>query len=297
MDTEKLLLELNNQAETIKTHISRLKRNERNIHILDVDMLRNKTIELYEMVSDLEQLVENSSKAKLVKPHKIAPPATVSQLIKPPVIEDIAIDIDTSPEVNKVKIETIPEVEKQEILVEDVTIEQTVISEVIKPAPEKPPVAEPKPKPEPAQTNTPLVAEKIQEPILAKTVVEEKSESVEQEKPLPQQSTYDLFSSNSDNAVAEKYNAKEEQSIADKMQKSHISNIREAIGINEKFLFINELFNGDLGRYNKILDDINDLPTKQGVDTYLFELKIQFQWADDGEAYLKLKELLERKFI
>jgi len=52
-----------------------------------------------------------------------------------------------------------------------------------------------------------------------------------------------------------------------------------------------------LGRYNKILDDINDLTTKQGVDTYLFELKIQSQWADDNEAYIKLNELLERKFV
>ena len=51
-----------------------------------------------------------------------------------------------------------------------------------------------------------------------------------------------------------------------------------------------------MGRYNKILDDINDLPTRQGVETYLFELKVQFQWSDDSEAYLRLKELLDRKF-
>jgi len=36
-----------------------------------------------------------------------------------------------------------------------------------------------------------------------------------------------------------------------------------------------------LSRYNKILDDINELTTKKGVDTYLLELKIQFQWADE----------------
>jgi len=80
------------------------------------------------------------------------------------------------------------------------------------------------------------------------------------------------------------------------MLHSSITNIREAIGINEKFLFINELFNGDLSRYNKILDDINELTTKKGVDTYLLELKIQFQWADENDAYIKLRELLDRKF-
>ncbi len=50
-----------------------------------------------------------------------------------------------------------------------------------------------------------------------------------------------------------------------------------------------------MGRYNKILDDINELPTKKGVDTYLFELKIEFQWTDENEAYIILKEILERK--
>ena len=76
--------------------------------------------------------------------------------------------------------------------------------------------------------------------------------------------------------VGERFHAGEELSIAERMQKSSISNIREAIGINEKFLFINELFNGDLGRYNKILDDINELPTKKGVDTYLASDLITF---------------------
>ena len=119
---------------------------------------------------------------------------------------------------------------------------------------------------------------------------------MEEETLSAKQTTYDLFSGSGDNAIAERFQSKEETSIAEKMQKSQFSNIREAIGINEKFLFINELFNGDMGRYNKILDDINELTTKQGVDTFLFELKIQFQWADDSEAYKRLKELVDRKF-
>ena len=64
---------------------------------------------------------------------------------------------------------------------------------------------------------------------------------------------------------------------------------------NEKFLFINELFNGDMTRYNKILDEINEFTTSKGVETYILELKVQSQWGDDNEAYHKLKELCERK--
>ncbi len=297
MDKEKLLLELNNQIEAIKAHISRLKRNERNIHMLDVDLLRKKTIELYEMVSELEQLVHNSSTVKVEKIPEVIPPTTEPTVAEPPVIKEVVVVNGIEAETKEAIIENIPKAEKLEIIEEDVTIEETVIPKAVTPTPEEILVVEPELIPEPVRIIPPPIEEKVQEPILANIIEPDKIETVESDKSQPQQTTYDLFSGNSDNVVAEKYHAKEEQSIADKMQKSQILNIREAIGINEKFLFINELFNGDLGRYNKILDDINDLPTKQGVDTYLFELKIQSQWADDNEAYIKLKELLERKFV
>jgi len=297
MDKEKLLLELNNQIEAIKAHISRLKRNERNIHMLDVDMLRKKTIELYEMVSELEQLVHNSSTAKTNKIPEIIPPTIETNVAEPSVIEEDVVVNGIEAETKKAIIENKPKAEKLEIIEEDVTIEEIVIPKTVTPILEEIPVIEPELIPELVKITPPPVEEKVQEPILADIVEPDKNDIVELDKSQPQQTTYDLFSGNSDNVVAEKYHAKEEQSIGDKMQKSQILNIREAIGINEKFLFINELFNGDLGRYNKILDDINDLATKQGVDTYLFELKIQFQWADDSEAYVKLKELLERKFV
>jgi len=298
MDTEKILLELNNQIEAIKAHISRLKRNELNIHILDVDMLRKKTIELYEMVSELEELVHNSSAAKVDKIPEIIPPTTETPVAKAPVVEEVVVVNEIKAETKEAIIENIPKAKKPEIIEEDVTIEETVIPDIVLSTPKETPVAQPQPQPEPEpQPESQPESQPQPEPIVADIIEEEKPEPDVLEKTLSQQTTYDLFSGNSDHVVAEKYHAKEEQSIADKMQKSQISNIREAIGINEKFLFINELFNGDLGRYNKIMDDINELTTKQGVDTYLFELKIQFQWADDSEAYVKLKELLERKFV
>ena len=74
------------------------------------------------------------------------------------------------------------------------------------------------------------------------------------------------------------------------------NDLRQAIGINEKFLFINGLFNGDLGRYNKAIDEFNELSTKEGVNAHFLELKIHNQWSDDNEGVVKLKALLDRKF-
>ncbi len=296
MDREKLLLELNYKVKSIIEHINRLKDNELDIHKLDVDMLKKKTVEFYDTVFELEKYINNSSDLKRNKATD-AYQVVVEADNEPPVIKESPATTEVvSDEIiikEDVIIEDSPNVITNDVVEDDVIIEEVDIPE---PTVSPPPIIEhiPKPEviPEPIVPTT-LVDEIVQEPIVVDVADTEQKPSVAP----PKQATYDLFSGNAENAVAEKYHDKEEQSIADKMQKSHILNIREAIGINEKFLFINELFNGDLGRYNKILDDINDLTTKQGVDTYLFELKIQFQWSDDSEAYFKLKELLERKFI
>ena len=276
MDKEKVLIRLSTQVDTLKAHINRLKREGYKVHSLDVDMLRQKTIEFYEQVFELEELFDIKEK----------PIAHKAPITKPKVTEIILEDV----EVVENKEEMISAVIHKPDIIEEKTIVEPVVSL-------------PQPEPELEIISQPTVQEVVPEPtIFFADKVEKKpepiieKERVEPEKIATKQTTYDLFSGGSDNRIAEKYSVGDEQSIAEKMQKSHIGNIREAIGINEKFLFINELFNGDLGRYNKILDDINDLPTKQGVDTYLFELKIQFQWTDENEAYIRLRELLDRKF-
>lgn len=75
-----------------------------------------------------------------------------------------------------------------------------------------------------------------------------------------------------------------------------MNDLRQSIGINEKFLFINELFNGDMGRYNKAIDELNELKTLKGAEIFLLELKVQNQWDSELDAFLKLKDLTERKF-
>ena len=297
MDKEKLLLELSHKAKSIKKHINRLKNNELDIHKLDIDMLKNMTVEFYDTVFELEKYIDNSSDLKRNKVPDVNKVVVETPVAEPPVIKEPTTITEVVIEEIIIKediiVDNFPNVITNDVIEEDVISEEAIISEpVVSLSSTDEHITEYEVIPEPTVPTTP-VYEKVQEPIVVDVDDKEKEHLVAPVK----QTTYDLFSANAENVVAEKYHAKEEQSIADKIQKSHISNIREAIGINEKFLFINELFNGDLGRYNKILDDINDLTTKQGVDTYLFELKIQFQWADDSEAYVKLKELLKRKFI
>lgn len=276
MEKEKIIIELSNNIELVKTHVSRLKKYTYNVNKLDVDMLKQKTIEFYELVFELEKTLSTSTFEgdEIVPDNELDSEETFIPEEKAIGMEVI---LEETPKENEIlKEELIEEVKKAEEVFDEIVDENTL-----------------PPDPEPLIINQPSVTEQP----MAKEQTEDNT--IEQNKAtnLPPQTTYDLFSGSSENAVAEKFQAKEEQSFADKMLKSSVSNIREAIGINEKFLFINELFNGDLGKYNKILDEINVLPTKKGVDTYLLEMKIQYQWSDKNEAFIKLKELLNRKFI
>ena len=88
----------------------------------------------------------------------------------------------------------------------------------------------------------------------------------------------------------------EDHSLAAKLQQNPVRDLKSVIGINDKFLFVNELFAGSMEKYNKSIENLNDLKTLNGAMIYLNELKIELQWNSSNEAYLKLKELISRKF-
>jgi len=88
----------------------------------------------------------------------------------------------------------------------------------------------------------------------------------------------------------------EDNSLAAKLQQAPVRDLKSAIGINDKFLFVNELFGGSMEKYNKSIENLNDLKTLNGVMIYLNELKIELQWNSSNEAYQKLKDLVSHKF-
>lgn len=89
---------------------------------------------------------------------------------------------------------------------------------------------------------------------------------------------------------------REDHSLAAKFQQNPVKDLKSVIGINDKFLFVNELFGGSMEKYNKSIENLNDLKTLNGAMIYLNELKIELQWNSSNEAYRKLSELVRRKF-
>ena len=89
----------------------------------------------------------------------------------------------------------------------------------------------------------------------------------------------------------------DDNSIAEKLQQDPLSDLKKSIGINEKFSFVNELFDGDLSNYNNAIDLLNnctDLNT--AIEILSGKLALQYQWSDEGSSFRQLKNLVTRRF-
>ena len=97
--------------------------------------------------------------------------------------------------------------------------------------------------------------------------------------------------------LGDRLQQQEDHSLAAKLQhEAAVKDLRTAIGINDKFLLVNELFSGSMEKYNKSIENLNDLKTLNGALIYMNELRIELQWNSSNEAYKKLLELVHRKF-
>lgn len=89
----------------------------------------------------------------------------------------------------------------------------------------------------------------------------------------------------------------QKESIADKLQKqTKVENLKSAIGINEKFFFINELFEGNLNEYNAAIEALENLESLGESAPQLEELAQKYNWKDHPEAVEQLNQFLKRKF-
>lgn len=76
-----------------------------------------------------------------------------------------------------------------------------------------------------------------------------------------------------------------------------VASLREAISINQRFSFINELFNGENMEYHAAIQHLDTLPTADAAMAYVRqELAQKYDWSRKEEHVGKLLKLVERKF-
>ena len=76
-----------------------------------------------------------------------------------------------------------------------------------------------------------------------------------------------------------------------------VETLREAISINQRFSFINELFNGENMDYHAAIQHLDSLPTAEQARAYVSaDLSQRYDWSRKEEHVNKLLKLIERKF-
>ena len=138
--------------------------------------------------------------------------------------------------------------------------------------------ATPEPKAEPAPAPTPVVP---QQPIAPAPVAQPQPQSVE-----PQR-VADVLGSG-----RKVLGDVSQNEIVPTPPMSKIVDLRKAIGINDKFIMLRDLFGGNEAQYNTTIDALNSFTSLDDCMIYIVE---NFAWNPDSEGAKLIVSLIERK--
>ncbi|MBC7587961.1 MAG: hypothetical protein H7178_06325, partial [Chitinophagaceae bacterium] len=85
--------------------------------------------------------------------------------------------------------------------------------------------------------------------------------------------------------------------VAAVLQGSPIKDLKKAIGINDRYVFINELFRGDENMYERSIKTINAFSIYPEAEYWIQrEMKTKLGWTEDTEAVRLFDQLVKRRF-
>lgn len=141
----------------------------------------------------------------------------------------------------------------------------------------------PKSKPEQSVVEAPKPAKKKSELKQEVSQPEPKQESPLQRP--PQRSLNDLFNER-----------REDHSISSQYQRAKVGDLTKAISINDKFIYIKELFHNRGEDFSAAIRQLNECQNMEEAFNCLDELKKKYFWDSKSDAYLSFCDLLRRKY-
>ena len=238
---------------------------------LEIDLSKDKLKQMYDELLKLKAASENDDKQEI----------EVNAILEEQIPEvNFVLDIDESVQEMESPLH---EIETDEILAPDT-----------------------KPEKEPAFFQEPEV--KSEEEIIVEAEPESGKEIILEIEPETREEiatgdVLDLFNEKQEQELEENELSTEKQDIppvqetvADRLQKNNLESIKSAIGINEKFFFLNELFSGDLQTYNDNIEKLDSKNSLEEASLFLVELSEQFNWENESEAVEQITQMLNNKF-
>ncbi|MBK8806704.1 MAG: hypothetical protein IPO21_08685 [Bacteroidales bacterium] len=264
---------------------------------IEIDLILSKTRQFYDGMVLLEKLNKEDglidedidfdfeaeetaeialAKKKEVKETKEASTVIINAPLEQP--KDIKKEAEIEPQKKEILIEELKPVKEEVIVVKSTILQETPPLEIEK----KTTVVEQEVvKPEIKNVLKTEVVTEVVPKEENKKLVNEPAPKIKQEKGSLR--TDDIVSKNSSGAF-----------IAQKLQMKPIKTMNEAIGINDKFQYIRELFGGLADEYSKTIEVLNKVETFDEALTYI---ESRFEWDQEDKTVLKFLEIVNRRFI
>lgn len=85
--------------------------------------------------------------------------------------------------------------------------------------------------------------------------------------------------------------------LSDTLKDTAIKDLKKGIGVNDRFLFINELFRGDEVMYERSIKTINNFSIFPEAEYWIRrELKVKLAWNDKDPVVKQFDQLIKRRF-
>jgi hypothetical protein len=145
------------------------------------------------------------------------------------------------------------------------------------------------------------------EPKQEEIIIQEPELEIEKPKgdtQVMEESVEPIKNGNSQEIIADKFQSKKfvhdtisekspKQDVSTKLQSKPIKDINSAIGLNDKFIFIKELFGNNKEHYHETVQVLNNFDTFENAIEFL---NGNFNWDSDDPNFERLKELVRRKY-
>jgi len=275
MSTQKFQ-SMNELSRMISEKIARLE--EGKLLAEEISGLSNEIRELYDRIVVLQyKALEKGLKTN----KETVPPVTFIKATEPIAEEAQVVKVET---LNQVQIDSVAEkpaeIQPMKFTVSETPRVEMKPQEVIQPKTEA--VVEPKP----IQTSFFEPAAEIKEETANPTISN-----------VPKASIAEKYSSEQKTSIAEKFAAEQKMTLADKLKMTRINDLRTSIGINQKFLFMNDLFEGENTVFNNAINRLNSCGNGDEAKTILFEYSLKYGWRNDSERVIQFFELIERRYL
>jgi len=276
--------ELHEQIKLLSAKLLEFNENFRNqpeLQLLDIDLLRKNTIELYEAINLLRlsknDFVESETSLK-------QPADSIEDSIQ-------ILPVDNRVSIIQPAVEEIPEI------ITELPIEKVVPKEIEPSLPKTIELFETEPlvkvqdalqkaEPEPeviAQVSEPEAETKVK----VEEIIEEKQPAVIERIRVAEQTTIRF----------EEPKKEEKEDIATRYSGSPLEDLKKAISIAKKFEFINALFQANVEAYSRAIHNLNMQITGDDAFNHLNRLREEYNWEEEDENYLELADLVRRRFL